>query len=160
MMRILRFEMSKIWCKKPFLALLTVLLLMNLLLQWYGNRETELQPGLQSYRKAAEIMADMTEQEKFAYLQKMAEDLENLRIADQIAMWMGRDQNSLDELSTEHQEIFRQWYSVYQEGDFLTYTDSLDKEILLVNELWRAATMPDAYINHEQRLGSKILSQL
>lgn len=151
-MRLVRFELAKIWCKKPFLVLLTVLLAMNLLLQWYGNRESEWQPGLQAYRKAAETTAGMTEQEKYAYLQKMAEDLENLRVTAQIAMWMGRDQNSLDELSTEHQEIFRQWYPVYQEGNYLTYTDSLDKEILLVNELLEEAKQVTGYEAYLQEM--------
>lgn len=154
MMRLLRFELAKIWCKKPFLAILMVLLLTNLLLQWYGNRESERQPGLQSYRKAAETMADMTEQEKFTYLQKLSEDLENLRVTDQIAMWMGRDQNSLEDLSAEHQEIFRQWYPVYQEGDFLTYTDSLDKEILLINELFEEAKQVTGYETYLQEMQS------
>lgn len=145
MMRIVRFELVKIWCRKSFVAILMLLLFVNLALQWYVNRETEESPGLQAYRKVSETIAAMTEQEKYSYLQKKAEDLENLRVADQIALWAGRDYNAIEDLSAEHQEIFRNWYPVYQKGGFLTFTDSLDKEILLIGELLEEASQVTHY---------------
>lgn len=151
-MGLVRFEMAKIWCRKAFLAILMFLVLVNLVLQWYGNRETKQKPGLQAYRKAVESMAAMTEQEKYTYLQEKADELENLRVTDQIAMWMGRDQNTMEELSAEHQEIFKKWYPVYRKGDFLTYTDSLDKEIVLIDELLEEAGQVTNYGQYLQEM--------
>lgn len=155
-MKLVRFELAKIWCRKSFLAILMLLLSVNLVLQWYSNRETEQNPGLQSYRKVSETIAGMTEQEKYSYLKKKAEDLENLRVADQIALWAGRDQNLIEELSVEHQEIFRNWYPVYQKGDFLTFTDSLEKEITIMEELLEEASQ---VTNYEQYLDEMKESQ-
>ena len=54
MMKLIRFELAKIWRKKQLLALLLVILSVNILLHWYGNRGMAEQPDLSAYKKAAE----------------------------------------------------------------------------------------------------------
>ena len=151
-MRLVRFELTKIWRKKQLLALLLVILLVNTGLHWYGNRATEIQPGLASYKKAAEYLAPMSEQEKSDWLQTRAEDLEGLLVTDQIASWMGRDENSLEELSKEYRDTFRKWYPVYQKGDYLLFTDSLDQEITLTDELNEEAGQVTHYGEYLQEM--------
>lgn len=151
-MRLVRFELAKIWRKKQLIALLLAILLVNTGLQWYGNRATGNKPGLSSYKKAAELLAPMTEGEKAAWLQSRAEDLESLRVTEQIAAWSGRDGNSLEELSGEHQEIFQKWYPVYEKGDFLLFTESLDQEITLTNELCQEAEPVTHYGEYLQEM--------
>lgn len=144
-MKLVRFEMAKIWRKKKLLALLLVIILANILLHWYGNRSMEGQPGLTAYKRAAENLSSMSEEEKAAYLNQRAEDLENIRVAESIASWLSRKENTLESLSEEHQEIFKKWNPVYQEGKFLDYTDSLYQEIALIDELQKEAEQVTNY---------------
>ena len=151
-MRLVHFELAKIWGKKQLMILLLVILFVNTGLQWYGNRATENKPGLLSYKKAAEFLAPMAEKEKAAWLQSRVEDLEGLRVTEQIAAWSGRDGNSLEELSREHQEIFRKWVSVYEKGEFLLFTESLAQEITLTNELYQEAEPVTHYGEYLQEM--------
>ena len=145
MMKMIWYEFAKIWKKRQFLVLLLVILLTNILLHWYANRETEFQPSPGSYKKVAQTMDSMTEAEKLVYLQTMADNLESIRVTDQIATWLGRDENAVEDLSAEYQKIFKEWYSVYKEGKYLTYTDSLEQEIELIDELYGQAKLVTHY---------------
>ena len=152
MMKLIRFELAKIWRKKQLLALLLVILSVNILLHWYGNRGMAEQPDLSAYKKAAEKMAAMSEKEKYDYLQKKAEDLESIRVTEQIVTWLGRKENSLEELSKEYQETYKQWSAVYKDGKFLNYTDSLYQEITLISELYKEAEQVTHYGEYLQEM--------
>lgn len=145
MVRMIWYEFAKVWGKRQFLVLVLVILLTNTLLHWYVNRETEFQPGLNAYKKAAETMDSMTEAEKFVYLQNMAEKLESIRVTNQIATWLGRGDNTKDDLTADYQKTFEEWYPVYKEGNYLTYTDSLEQEIELIDELYGQAKLVTRY---------------
>ena len=145
MMKLICFELEKIWKKKQLLVLLLIIMFTNILLHWYSDRSTVFKPDLQSYKKVAETMADMSESEKYTYLKTMAEDLECIRVTDQIVLWLGRDGNSLENISKEYQETFQKWYPVYKKGNYLLYTDSLEQEITLINELYEEAKQVTHY---------------
>lgn len=152
MMKLICFELEKIWKKKQLLVLLLIIMFTNILLHWYSDRATVFKPELQSYKKIAETMTNMSESEKYTYLKTMAEDLECIRVTDQIVLWLGRDGNSLENISKEYQETFQKWYPVYKKGNYLIYTDSLEQEITLINELYEEADQVTHYKEYLQEM--------
>ncbi len=159
MMKLICFELEKIWKRKQLIILIIVIMLTNIFLHWYNNRPivevegvTDARPGLQSYKKVVETMADMKESEKYTYLQTMAEDLECIRRVDMIVWLMEGDKDFLEKVSEENQEIFQKWYPVYKKGDYLTYTDTLYQEIKLIDEMYEEAKQVTHYKEYLQEM--------
>lgn len=121
-------------------------------MQWYINRPSDTKPDLYSYRLVAQKTADMTEHEKLQYLQETKEILENICTAGNIALLTNNNKNEIDCLSAEQLEIFKKWYPYYQNGDYIVYTDSLDKELSLITELYQEAASVTNYAGYLQKI--------
>lgn len=157
MMKLICFELEKVWKKKQVIILLIIIMFANISLHWYNNRairEDNLtdRAGLHSYKKVAETMADMKESEKYTYLQEMAEDLECIRRVSVAAAFLSTDENFFEQISEEDQAIFKKWYPVYKKGNYLKYTDSLYQEIRLIDELCEEAGQVTQYKEYLQEM--------
>ncbi len=122
MMRLIGFELAKVWRKKQLLVLLLAILAANLLLHWYGNRATEFQPDLAAYKKAAGLLAPMTEEEKAAWLQKRTEDLKDPQAELLFA-------DTLDQEAVLTEELYKEAEAVTHYREYLQDMQENQKEL-------------------------------
>ena len=81
-MRLLGFELGKVWGRRSFLLSVCVLLAVNGFLLWYTNLPDGEEPGLYAYRAFGEEIAGMTEEEKGQYVTEYKETMEGVRFVD------------------------------------------------------------------------------
>ena len=73
MMKLLPYELFKVWSKRSFQVFTCVLLLLNVFLLWYLNLPGENEPPLSAYKAVSEDISQMGEQEKLSYIAERKE---------------------------------------------------------------------------------------
>ena len=68
MLRLIPFELHKIWRKRSFLLAMCVLLLIHLFLLWYTSLPNEETPPLSAYRRLQTELSGKNEAEKEQYI--------------------------------------------------------------------------------------------
>lgn len=66
MMKLLLYELFKVWSKRSFQAFTCVLLLLNVFLLWYLNLPSDDEPPLSAYKAVCEAVDNMSEPEKLS----------------------------------------------------------------------------------------------
>lgn len=140
MIRLIFFELRKIWQKRSFLLAVAVLLVIHLFLLWYTTLPGEETCGLSSYRALNRKLSGMSEQEKGEYLASWKENVEGACFVREILALQSFDNEMGGTLAQQelasHPGMFEANYQAYQNMEYLWYTDSPDKERALMEEIW------------------------
>lgn len=110
MIRLVSFELEKIWRKRSFILSMCVLMIVNLFLLWYVNMPDDETPPLCAYKAFSADIRTMSEEEKGTYITKLKEKMDGIALVQ----------------------------NLQANGEYLIYTDSLSQETALVNELFDA----------------------
>ncbi|MBD5383398.1 MAG: hypothetical protein HDR72_00160 [Ruminococcaceae bacterium] len=139
MMKLLPFELGKIWRKKSFPALMLLLLILNVFLLWYLNDPKDDQPPLSAYKAIAADLAEKAPEEREAYIDELRETMQGIRIVDYIVLLRSHSNAQSDEYAERMFEnnrgTFDKYKPVYDSGEYLRYTDSYYKESALISEI-------------------------
>lgn len=157
MHRLTLFELEKIWCRRSFLFPMLMLLLLNLFLLWYVTIPGEEEPALHAYKEFENDISDMSESEKSNYLAGLKETIDGVAFVSEVLAMQnisGEMGEALVKQSMQSQPgRFEEYYGIYSEGSYLKYTDSLEKEKALIDELYAEQTKAasyDAYLQEVQ----------
>ena len=71
MLRLIPFELSKIWRKRSFLLSVCILLLIHLFLLWYTTLPNEETPPLSAYKTLCAELSGKSETEKDRYISEL-----------------------------------------------------------------------------------------
>ncbi len=149
MMKQLPYELGKVWMKRSFRALMAVLLACNVFLLWYLNVPGEDEPPLGAYRAVASDISAMSEGEKLAYISELKECVDGVLLVNDVRNLQAQgDEMSMLLAACLRQEnpgAFEKYQDIYEEGDYLVYTDSLHRESALLNELYSEITTVSGY---------------
>lgn len=153
MIKLLPYELGKIWRKRSFPALMLLLLILNVFLLWYLNEPEERQPQLSAYKAISADLAEMSPEDRTEYLAKLVETMDGLKIVEQIIVLQSYNNEISNErieaLLKNNREIFERYETAYRNGSCLIYTDSLAKENALINEIaaeYKKVAYYDEYI--------------
>ncbi len=142
MIRLIIFELEKIWRKRSFILSVCTLLTVNLFLLWYVNMPDDETPPLGAYKVFSADVRRMSEEEKGIYITKLKEKMDGLALVQSIQNLQANGGDMEAELArqkmNENRDQFENYYDLYQNGDYLIYTVSLSQETALVNELFDA----------------------
>lgn len=140
MIRLIPFELQKIWRKKSFLLAVAVLLVIHVFLLWYTTLPREDQNSLSSYKALTKELAGKSEQEKGAYLRRWKEQVDGVCFVQSILLLQGWDKemgNALAEQElAKNPGVFEAYYETYRTGEYLWFTSSLEQEQRLAEEIW------------------------
>lgn len=146
-MKLIGFELRKLWGKRGFRLSCCVLLLLNILLLWYTHLPDETTPPLSAYNAFAADVAEMTEAEKGDYLDSLNETLDGVSFAQKVVN--ARLLENGDQIANAAMErrpgVFERYYAQLTSGDYLRYTDSLFLEQTLVEQMTEAYTQVTGY---------------
>ncbi|MDE6233058.1 MAG: hypothetical protein K2M60_06905, partial [Lachnospiraceae bacterium] len=140
MLHLIPFELGKIWRKRSFIISVCVLLLLHLFLLWYTSLPDEETPPLSAYKKIQKNLFGKSEEEKANYVIKLKETIDGVCFVQDILTMQGF-QNEMGSILTEqelqnHPGVFEKYYELYQSGDYLKFTDSLEQEQFFINEIY------------------------
>lgn len=149
MIKLLPFELGKIWRKRSFPALMLLLFILNVFLLWYLNDPKETQPPLSAYKAISADLAEKTPEEGAEYLGELQEILNGIAIVDRIVLLQSHNTAHSDEwaerILESNREIFDKYKSVYESGEYLRYTDSIYRESALISEISSEYSKVSAY---------------
>lgn len=135
------FELRKLWGRRSFLLSICTILLVNIFFLWYANLPEAGEPGLSAYAKLGQELSGMNEKEKTEYLNKLYQDMSGISHVDEILRYQTFSDQELGKNLADSEKkakpgLFEKYYDVYQGGDYLRYTDSLEAEQNFVNQVW------------------------
>ncbi|MCM1233714.1 MAG: hypothetical protein NC123_14760 [Butyrivibrio sp.] len=140
MLRLIPFELSKIWRKRRFALSICVLLLFHLFLLWYTSLPNEERPPLSAYKALCTELHEKSEEEKGEYIAKSKDKIDGLCFVQNI-LFMQSMENEMGTVLTEqelqnHPGVFEKYYELYQTNGYLKFTDSLEQEQAFINEIY------------------------
>lgn len=140
MLRLIPFELSKIWRKHSFLLAMCVLLLIHLFLLWYINLPNEEIPPLSAYKQLQTELSGKTEAEKEQYISGLKETIDGVCFVREILSMQSFDNERgsilAEQEMIEHPGVFEKYYNLYQSGDYLKFTASLEQEQAFIEKIY------------------------
>lgn len=138
-MRLIPFELRKIWQRKSILAF-CVLLLIHVFMLWYTTLPGEGRVSLSSYRTLGKELAGRSEEEKGKYLTQWKDLVEGVLFVQEILVLQGFEGEMRDSFVQQELDanpgVFEAYYQAYRQGEALWFTDSLEQEALLLWEIY------------------------
>lgn len=139
MLRLIPFELGKIWRKRSFILSVCVLLLIHLFLLWYTSLPQEEKPPLSAYQALCVELSGKNEAEKGRYIAKLKEKIDGVCFVREI-LGMQAFQNEMGSALAEQElqnnpGIFETYYDLYQSGGYLKFTASLEQEQAFLDEI-------------------------
>lgn len=140
MLRLIPFELNKLWRKRSFLLSVCVLLFIHLFLLWYTTLPNEETPPLSAYKTLCAELFGKSETEKNKYISELKGKIDGVCfVRDILAM-----QSFGSEIGTflanqeleKHPGEFEKYYDLYQSGDYLKFTGSPGQEQSFIEEIY------------------------
>lgn len=155
MCRLIRFELYKIWCRRSFLVSVCALLVLDIFFLWYTNLGGERTPELSSYKKFQSDIAEMSETEKKEYIENLKQTIDGVSFVRNILSMQNSEMGAVfaEQDMKEHPGVFEAYYDLYESGEYLHYTNSLEQESIFLNELYEEehkVAMYGAYLRSVQ----------
>lgn len=140
MIRLIPYELGKIWRKRSFQVLTALLLFLNLFLIWYLNIPAENAPPLSAYQTVCSDIAGMSEAEKLTFITERKEQTDGISIINDVMNLQPSDDKKwgllVEQMQAENAEVFEKYMDVYRSGQYLTYTSDIYQEKKLMDELY------------------------
>lgn len=135
--KLILFELKKSWSKRSFRFALCVLFLVNAFFLWFDALPGERAPALSAYKAFSAEIRGMTEAEKGALLSELVQTIDGVTfVRDLLALQHSEAGAAFAaEEMAENPGVFEAYFDLYQSGNYLTYTGSLDQESAFLHEL-------------------------
>ena len=140
MFRLIYYELSKIWQKRSFVLAISVLFLVHLFVLWYVSLPDEETPPLSAYKKIQSELTGKSEEEKADFIKKQKEKMDGVLFVRDILAMQGFHNTMGNALAKQEMQNnpgkFETYYSLYQSGEYLMFTDTLEQESALTDEIY------------------------
>ena len=136
--RLIVFELQKIWHKRSIKSSVCIVLLLNIFFLWYTNLGNDSVPELSSYKMFMADTYKMTKQEKGAFVSELKEKIDGVSFVAEILAMQNSEigANFAEQEMAEKPGVFEKYYDLYQSGNYLRYTNSLEHESTFINEIY------------------------
>lgn len=152
MLRLIPFELGRIWRRKSFILTVCTLLLTQLFLLWYTNLPSEDKPGLSAYKAIWNQLAGMDETQKGDYLAALKDTVDDMCFIRDICAMQSLQSEIGNALAMQEMQrrpgVLEANYETFQSGGYLQFTDSLEQEAELINELFAEQQTVAGYENY------------
>ncbi len=140
MLRLIPFELCKIWRKRSFALSISILLLIHIFLMWYTSLPNEETPPLAAYKALQMELGGKSEREKGEYIKEWKDTIDGVCFVRDILAMQGF-QNEMGSMLAEqemqnHPGVFERFFERYESGGYLRFTDSLELEKNFVDEIY------------------------
>lgn len=140
MLQLIPFELGKIWRKQSFILSIIVLMSVHIFLLWYTSMPNEEMPPLSAYSILQKEISGLSEDEKGRYIEDLKTMIDGICFVSDIISMQGF-QNEIGNILAEQEMqnnpgMFEKYYNLYQSGDYLRFTDSLEQEKVFIDEIY------------------------
>lgn len=135
MIRLMGFELRKVWMGRLFALLVAVLASTNLLLLWIGARPAADQPSAEGWRKLGAELVTMQPEQKNDFLHGKLEECGALVNIDYYYLQLAYGDNDfLRDFRKQHASVFQKYEQEYLSKTYQTYTDNLYADYKLFDQ--------------------------
>lgn len=166
MFRLIFFELAKVWKKHQFALSIGILLFIHIFLLWYTSLPNEETPPCSSYKKIQKQLVHMSEEQKADYITQLKETIDGVYFVQDILVMQNFQNEMGDALVKQEMQnnahVFEAYYDLYQSGDYLKFTDSLQQEKILIDEIyteWKKVSGYSDYLSSIQE-NKEVLSSI
>ncbi len=166
MLRLVFFELAKVWKKHHFVLSICVLLFIHIFLLWYTSLPNEKRPPCSSYKNIQKQLMNMSEKQKAGYITELKETIDGVCFVQDILVMQSSQNEIGDALAKQELQndahIFEAYYDLYQSGEYLKFTDSLEQEKTLIDEIyteWKKVSGYNDYLSSIQE-NKEVLSNI
>lgn len=166
MFRLIFFELEKVWKRHQFALLIGGLLFIHIFLLWYTSLPNEKTPPCSSYKKIQKQLIYMSEEQKANYITGLKETIDGVCLVQDILVMQSLQNEMGDALVKQELQdnahVFEEYYDLYQSGDYLKFTDSLEQEKILIDEIyteWKKVSGYKDYLSSIQK-NKEVLSSI
>lgn len=139
MIKLIPFELKKVLGKRNFIAVVLLLLLVNVFMLWYLNSSNGEDPPLSAYKAVYNDMRGLNADEQAKFLGEIRETLDTVNIVEMISVLSSQDnensRRAAQRLLEQYGEVYSEYKTKYETGDYLRYTDSLNTELRLIEDI-------------------------
>lgn len=149
MMKLIKIELLKLWTKKSFIGVLAVLTLANVFLLWYTeNSKADAIPS-SAYTKLAADIQGMSEKDKAGFIDEKSKMLAAVEAWEEIHLIEAEQQNEyttglISQMKEENPDL-EKYQAVFESGQYLTYTSSLQSEMAFLTEIQNEMSKVSGY---------------
>ncbi len=141
MLKLIDFELYKIWRKRSFAKAMCVLLLLHLFLLWFLTLPDETTAPLSAYKQLQAELFEKDETEKGLYIAGLKEKIDGVCFVQDVLAMQSLSNEAGKSLAEQELQsnpgVFEEYYDLYQSGDYLHFTASLEQERAFLDEIYR-----------------------
>lgn len=151
MIKLVFYELSKLWCKRSFLFGVMSLVVINFLLLFINGQIT-LNKNSAAYKKMTSELSGLSMEEKKIFVDEMFRRIDGIYTIDQL---MRIEANGISEYSRavrkENSAIIKEFQRVYQIDNYVHYTNNLQEEYQFISQIKKEL---DTVYDYDSYLGN------
>lgn len=159
MLKLLPYEMHKIFSKKLFIGLLISLLIANVFLLWYTNRPNDETAPLEAYRLLAEEIDDLSNEQRLDYITEYYNTMKGIAQVERVRSyeaWQNEQGDRLAEnLKNQDLEAYNRYYELWESGAYIRFTQNVRQEEAFADEIYSEMTTLSGYDHFLSDIQSK-----
>lgn len=164
MISLIPYELQKLIKNRSFILSVVIVFLIHFFLLWYFSLPTKGEYDLDAYRHVQETLSHQSDQETAEFLNDWKQEIEGVSFVRQIqSMKQSKDSDAwvAQELET-HPGVFEKYLTLYQSGMYLRFSDSLEQEQQLLEEIYEEYRIVSGYASYldEIKQNRKTLSDI
>lgn len=140
MLRLIPFELSKIWRKRSFILSVCFLLMLHIFLLWYMSLSGKEEPELSDYKMVQAELGAKDEAQKGRYIEELKETIDGVCFVRDILAMQGFHNEMGNSLAEQEMKsnpgVLEKYYGLYQSGDYLIFTDTPEREQEFIDEIY------------------------
>ena len=154
-MKLLSAELKKIFQNRVCITCLLSLVFVNLFLLWTNVRPQSGRAPSSAYRIIASELEGLSADEQLILVDQRLEEIKSLYLINQILQYEANDYNVGSALRKQNIEVFEKYGDLYDEGNYLHYTDTLNQELSFLLEIEKECSQLSHMIVFSMKLKKK-----
>lgn len=149
MLKLILFELEKVWRKKLFIGVLISLLTINIFLLWYSNQGSDTTVPLSAYKTCQHDLQKLSNEERCTFIKNYYEKIKGIELVENVKLyesWQTENGDTMAKIMKEENiEVYNKALPLWESGGYLYYTDNIKHEIMLADELFEEVSKLEHY---------------
>lgn len=133
-MRLLVYELRKVWARRVFWVCLAVLASANLFLLWVGTRPTGGQPPASVYKQVGAALAPLDTEAQKALVDEKLATIKGVLQVHQLLQFQASG-GRMEDMASNYQSILDHYGGAYRRHDYELYTGNLYQDYALLTQI-------------------------
>lgn len=159
MLKLIPYELHKIFAKKLFIGVLISLLIANAFLLWYTNRPGDENAPLKSYHLLAGELDGLSNDQRFDYITEYYDAIKGVVFVERVWTYEARQNEQGDRLAenlrNQDPDAFNRYYELWNSGTYLRFTQNIRQEEAFAEEIYEEIEALSGYGNFLSDIQSK-----